>query len=179
MRNRLLANSATTPAKAFCRKVYPSKDPHEKAQCRSKQMRMQNFEVIHPQISSHLTNTISFEINWFIFFIDKVIVWVSEWVSHWVTLRNELTDVTLVSEDIYWGLSWCNFGDWWYHNMEMMIDRFISSQYIVKHFQSHLVFFPDLGSSMVITDLLPGAPFFFWLFSLFFSCSVGAFPIHS
>ena len=61
--------------------------------------------------------------------------------------------------------------------MEMMIDRFISSQYIVKHFQSHLVFFPDLGSSMVITDHLPGAPFFFWLFSLFFSCSGGAFPI--
>ena len=110
MRNRLLANSATTPAKAFCRKVYPSKDPHEKAQCRSKQMRMQNFEVIHPQISSHLTNTISFEINWFIFFIDKVIVWVSEWVSHWVTLRNELTDVTLVSEDTFWRLYWCDSG---------------------------------------------------------------------
>ena len=52
--------------------------------------------------------------------------------------------------------------------MEMMIDRFISSQYIVKHFQSHLVFFPDLGSSMVINDLLPGAPFFFWLFSFLF-----------
>ena len=48
---------------------------------------------------------------------------------------------------------------------------------MVKHFQSHLVFFPDLGNSMVITDLLPGAPFFFWLFSLFFSCSGGAFPI--
>ena len=52
--------------------------------------------------------------------------------------------------------------------MEMMIDRFISSQYIVKHFQSHLVFFPDLGSSMVITDLLPGAPFFFFFFHFSF-----------
>ena len=31
---------------------------------------------------------------------------VSEWVSQWVTLRTELTDVTLVSEDTYWGLYW-------------------------------------------------------------------------
>ena len=37
-----------------------------------------------------------------------------------------------------------------------MIDRFISSQYIVKHFQSHLVFFPDLGSSIVIRLSLIG-----------------------
>ena len=29
---------------------------------------------------------------------------VSEWVSQWVTLRTELTDVTLVSEDTYWRL---------------------------------------------------------------------------
>ena len=30
---------------------------------------------------------------------------VSEWVSQWVTLRTELTDVTLVSEDTYWRLN--------------------------------------------------------------------------
>ena len=46
---------------------------------------------------------------------------VSESVRHWLTLRTELTDVTLVSEDTYWGLYWCNFGDWWYHNKEMKI----------------------------------------------------------
>ena len=28
------------------------------------------------------------------------------WVSHWLTLRTELTDVTLVSEDTYWRLYW-------------------------------------------------------------------------
>ena len=27
-------------------------------------------------------------------------------LSRWVTLRTELTDVTLVSEDTYWGLYW-------------------------------------------------------------------------
>ena len=27
--------------------------------------------------------------------------------------------MTLVSEDTDWGLYWCNFGDWWYHNKEM------------------------------------------------------------
>ena len=27
-------------------------------------------------------------------------------LSHWVTLRTELTDVTLVSEDTYWRLYW-------------------------------------------------------------------------
>ena len=31
---------------------------------------------------------------------------VSEWVSQSVTLRTELTDVTLVSEDTYWRLYW-------------------------------------------------------------------------
>ena len=36
----------------------------------------------------------------------EVIVWVSEWVSQSVTLRTELTDVTLVSEDTYWRLYW-------------------------------------------------------------------------
>ena len=34
------------------------------------------------------------------------VVLVSEWVSEWVTLRTELTDVTLVSEDTYWRLCW-------------------------------------------------------------------------
>ena len=32
--------------------------------------------------------------------------WVSQSVSEWVTLRTELTDVTLVSEDTYWRLYW-------------------------------------------------------------------------
>ena len=32
--------------------------------------------------------------------------WVSQSVSQWVTLRTELTDVTLVSEDTYWRLYW-------------------------------------------------------------------------
>ena len=36
----------------------------------------------------------------------EVIVSVSEWVSESVTLRTELTDVTLVSEDTYWRLYW-------------------------------------------------------------------------
>ena len=36
----------------------------------------------------------------------EVIVSVTEWVSEWVTLRTELTDVTLVSEDTYWRLYW-------------------------------------------------------------------------
>ena len=34
--------------------------------------------------------------------------------SQSVTLGTELTDVTLVSEDTYWRLYWCNFGDLWY-----------------------------------------------------------------
>ena len=42
-------------------------------------------------------------------------------VSELLTLRTKLTDVTLVSEDTDWGLYWCNFGDWWYHNKEMKI----------------------------------------------------------
>ena len=36
----------------------------------------------------------------------EVIVSLSEWVSQSVTLRTELTDVTLVSEDTYWRLYW-------------------------------------------------------------------------
>ena len=36
---------------------------------------------------------------------------VSEWVSQSVTLRTELTDVTLVSEDTYWGLYWQDSGN--------------------------------------------------------------------
>ena len=36
----------------------------------------------------------------------EVIVSLSQWVSEWVTLRTELTDVTLVSEDTYWRLYW-------------------------------------------------------------------------
>ena len=43
----------------------------------------------------------------FIFFLasqDALEVIVS--LSEWVTLRTELTDVTLVSEDTYWGLYW-------------------------------------------------------------------------
>ena len=35
----------------------------------------------------------------------------TDWVSQWVTLRTELTDVTLVSEDTYWGLYWQDSGD--------------------------------------------------------------------
>ena len=31
---------------------------------------------------------------------------VSQSVGHWVTLRTELTDVTLVREDTYWRLYW-------------------------------------------------------------------------
>ena len=31
---------------------------------------------------------------------------VSQWVSQLLTLRTELTDVTLVSEDTYWRLYW-------------------------------------------------------------------------
>ena len=36
----------------------------------------------------------------------EVIVSLSESVSQWVTLRTDLTDVTLVSEDTYWRLYW-------------------------------------------------------------------------
>ena len=36
----------------------------------------------------------------------EVIVSVSEWVCQLLTLRTELTDVTLVSEDTYWRLYW-------------------------------------------------------------------------
>ena len=36
----------------------------------------------------------------------EVIVSVSQWVSESLTLRSELTDVTLVSEDTYWRLYW-------------------------------------------------------------------------
>ena len=39
---------------------------------------------------------------------------VSQSVSEWVTLRTELTDVTLVSEDINWRLYWWDTGNWWY-----------------------------------------------------------------
>ena len=35
-------------------------------------------------------------------------------VSESVTLRTDLTDVTLVSEDTYWKLYWWDSGDWWY-----------------------------------------------------------------
>ena len=30
-----------------------------------------------------------------------------------VTLRTELTNVTLASEDTHWKLYWCNSGEWW------------------------------------------------------------------
>ena len=36
---------------------------------------------------------------------------VSQWVSESLTLRTELTDVTLVSEDTYWGLYWQDSGN--------------------------------------------------------------------
>ena len=36
---------------------------------------------------------------------------VSESVSESLTLRTELTDVTLVSEDTYWGLYWWDSDD--------------------------------------------------------------------
>ena len=41
----------------------------------------------------------------------EVIVSLSEWVSQSVTLRTELTDVTLVSEDTYWELYWQDSGN--------------------------------------------------------------------
>ena len=39
---------------------------------------------------------------------------VSYWLSQSLTLRTELTDVTLVSEDTYWRLYRWDSGDWWY-----------------------------------------------------------------
>ena len=44
----------------------------------------------------------------------EVIVWVSQSVSELLTLRTELTDVTLVSEDTYCRLYQWDSGDWWY-----------------------------------------------------------------
>ena len=39
---------------------------------------------------------------------------VSYSVREWVTLRTDLTDVTLVSEDTYCRRYWWDSGDWWY-----------------------------------------------------------------
>ena len=52
--------------------------------------------------------------QWFLASQDtlEVIMSVSQSVSEW-HCWTELTDVTLVSEDTYWGLNCCNFGDWW------------------------------------------------------------------
>ena len=44
----------------------------------------------------------------------EVIGSLSEWVSELLTLRTELTDVTLVSEDTYWRLYQWDSCDWWY-----------------------------------------------------------------
>ena len=41
---------------------------------------------------------------------------VTDWLSESVTLRTELTDVTLVSEDTYWRFYWCNSG--WSYSLE-------------------------------------------------------------
>ena len=103
---------------------------------------------------------------WQLMILMEIILEVAIWVMDMED--DKVADMLLKFpyEDFTLSNMWliCDCGYWWYHNTEMMIDRFISSQYMVKHFQSHLVFFPDLWNSMVITDLLPGAPFFSFLF---------------
>ena len=44
--------------------------------------------------------------------VKLVSVWVSQWVSQ--SALADFTDVTLVSEDTFWRLDWCDSGEWWY-----------------------------------------------------------------
>ena len=54
-------------------------------------------------------------LSWFLASWDAIEpTWVTESVSESVTLRTELTDVTLVSEDTYCRLYRWDSGDWWY-----------------------------------------------------------------
>ena len=43
--------------------------------------------------------------------VMRVTNWVSEWVSNWVSVSIDFTDVTLVSDDTYRRLYWCDPDD--------------------------------------------------------------------
>ena len=47
-------------------------------------------------------------------------MWVRDRVSH----CTNFTDATLVIEDNYWGLYWCDSGDWWYL-LVMEVDKVV------------------------------------------------------